>query len=106
MPSRRTALGRPSAAARTVFGFGLTALVFGLAVLPWDRPARDAVDDSVAVAPKNEFGYNEGWADRGIGSDDHVRRGGRVRLVRRTAQGGATRNRIPVRWLWSSRATD
>jgi hypothetical protein len=98
MPQREEAPRTRSAAARTVYGFGLTALVFGLAVLPGDRPARGAVDDTAAVAPENEFGYNEGWADRGIGSHHHIRRGGRDRLVRRTAQGGATTNRIPVRW--------
>jgi hypothetical protein len=48
--------------------------------------------------PVDEFGYNEGWADRGIGSRHHIRRRGRGRLVQRTAEGGASTGRIPVRW--------
>ncbi len=95
MPHRLRAL--PRAAARTVFAFGLASLVVAFGVLPWGRPA-DGGGNGGGDPATPEFGYNEGWADRGIGSHDHIRRPGRARLVRRTAEGGASTDRIPVRW--------
>jgi len=83
-------------AGRMAIGLGLVALVVALPVIV--RSNRDGADASVPIEPASEFGYNEGWADRKIGKYPHIRRPRRTSLIQRAAEGGATTNRIPVRW--------